>query len=110
MAPVINLEDVSEDDSSARGLTDDGDPEIDTAEIKEEMSRYLDEINGSRTGTFATAGPLFNAQNPGLSVNELGAIGLPLSIREAVELTKICHQAPFGKGSKTIIDTSIRNT
>ncbi|KAL9013162.1 MAG: hypothetical protein Q9173_002136 [Seirophora scorigena] len=46
----------------------------------------------------------------GKAVHGLGIIGLPLSERGAVELRKACHQAPFGKGSETIIDTRVRNT
>ena len=30
--------------------------------------------------------------------------------REAVKLTKAYHQAPFGKGGKTIVDTDMKNT
>ena len=35
---------------------------------------------------------------------------LPLSPRDARDITKLCHQAPFGKGSETVVDTSVRNT
>jgi hypothetical protein len=33
-----------------------------------------------------------------------------LTKRAAFELSKASHQAPFGQGSKTLVDTSIRNT
>ena len=80
------------------------------SDLKKELHQCLKEINGKGSGHFATTGALSSAVNPGLNVNGLGIIGLPLSEREAVELTKACHQAPFGKGSETIIDTDVRNT
>jgi hypothetical protein len=48
--------------------------------------------------------------NPGLNVNGIGIIGLPLSEHYAKELIKVSHQAPFGKGSQTIVDTTVRKT
>ena len=77
---------------------------LETLCLKKQLSQCLKEINGNGSGHFATAGTLPNAFNPGLNVHGLGIIGLPLSKREAVALSKACHQAPFGKGSETIID------
>jgi hypothetical protein len=51
-----------------------------------------------------------NAPNPALRLNNLGHVGLPLSIREAREIISHCTKAPFGKGEKTIIDKSVRDT
>ncbi|KAL8790514.1 MAG: hypothetical protein Q9195_006345 [Heterodermia aff. obscurata] len=78
--------------------------------LKRQLSQCLEGIGGNNKGDFAKAGTLSSAVNPGLSVRDLGTIGLPLSEREAVELGKACHQAPFGKGSETIVDTMVRNT
>ena len=80
------------------------------SQLKKELLQCLEGIGGNNKGDFAKGGTLFNAVNPGLNVRGLGVIGLPLSDREAVELGKACHQAPFGKGSETIIDTTVRNT
>lgn len=44
------------------------------------------------------------------SINGLGVVGLPLPKRDAAELGKICHEAPFGKGSETNVDTTVRKT
>jgi hypothetical protein len=38
----------------------------------------------------------------------LGTIGLPLSAGQAKELTAVCEQAPYGKGTETLVDTSVR--
>jgi hypothetical protein len=79
-------------------------------DLKLELCKIFDNISDHSTGTFATSGILRNAPNPGLFVHGLGTIGLPLTKGAAFELSKASHQAPFGQGSKTIVDTSIRNT
>ena len=79
-------------------------------DIKLELCEIFDNISDRSTGTFATSGILHNAPNPGLFVHGLGIVGLPLTKGDAFELSKASHQAPFGQGSKTIVDTSIRNT
>ena len=60
-------------------------------------------------GSFAASGLLPDV-NPGLYVEGLGKIGLPLSERDAVALANVCHEAPFGKGSETLVDTAVRKT
>ena len=45
---------------------------------------------------------------PGLNVNGIGTIGLPISEAQAQELIRVCHQAPYGKGEQTLVDTSVR--
>ncbi len=47
---------------------------------------------------------------PGLEVPGLGPIGLPLTKSQARELIKVCRQAPFGKGTETVVDTSVRRS
>ena len=45
---------------------------------------------------------------PGLEVDGLGPIGLPLTVKEAKELKQRCEQAPYGKGEETLVDTEVR--
>ena len=47
---------------------------------------------------------------PGLVVDGVGRIGLPLSETQAKELANRCEQAPFGRGEKTLVDKAVRNT
>ena len=47
---------------------------------------------------------------PGLQINGVGKIGLPLIPSQIQEIIKQCEQAPYGKGEETIVDTSVRNT
>jgi predicted 2-oxoglutarate/Fe(II)-dependent dioxygenase YbiX len=45
---------------------------------------------------------------PGLEVDQVGAIRLPLGSTQARQLIKQCSQAPYGKGTQTLVDTDVR--
>lgn len=60
-----------------------------------------------RPGDICTAGDL-PLTMPGLEVEGLGLLRLPLAERQARKLIKCCQQAPYGKGSKTLVDTAVR--
>ncbi len=45
---------------------------------------------------------------PGLQVEGLGSLGLPLGKAQASELIKLCRQAPYGKGTETLVDKKVR--
>ncbi len=47
---------------------------------------------------------------PGLEVTGVGPVALPLTAAHAQELIVVSRQAPFGKGEKTLVDTSVRRT
>ena len=79
-------------------------------EAYEALLKILDGIDDNANATFATSGSLPNAANPGLFVKDLGGLGLPISEHDAHRLSSVCHQAPFGKGSETIVDTHVRKT
>jgi predicted 2-oxoglutarate/Fe(II)-dependent dioxygenase YbiX len=60
-----------------------------------------------RPGTFCTSGtlpPIF----PGLEVAGVGPISLPLEKRQAAALRRQARQAPYGKGTQTLVDTDVR--
>ena len=80
---------------------------IDSLDIKEDLCNYLQVIG---SGKFATSGPLANASNPGLFVKGIGKVGLPLSERDAADIGRASHEAPFGKGSETFVDATVRKT
>ncbi len=48
--------------------------------------------------------------DPGLEVEGLGAITLPLKRTTAKELVASCQVAPYGKGTKTLVNKDVRNT
>ncbi|KAL8754296.1 MAG: hypothetical protein Q9199_004440 [Rusavskia elegans] len=92
------------------GRADKEDMNADPIGLKTQLYQCLEETRGKWLGSFAHGETLATAPNPGLVVHGLGTIRLPLSEREAVELKKACHQAPFGKGSETLVDTKVRDT
>src|SRR5690349_10409768 len=73
--------------------------------IREELERALDRID--RPGSFCAVGsaPIIL---PGLEVDGLGPIGLPLTAGQAKALIRQGEQAPHGKGEKTVLDTKVR--
>ena len=60
-----------------------------------------------RPGDVFAAGDLPPAM-PGLVVEGLGTVGLPLSKTQARALVRRCRQAPYGKGTQTLVDTHVR--
>ncbi len=71
----------------------------------DKLRQALAEID--RPGSFCASGS-GAAVLPGLVVDGLGPIGLPLTATQAKELTAHCRQAPYGKGEETLVDTSVR--
>jgi len=74
-------------------------------EILKELSQAMSKID--RPGTFCVSGSVQTVL-PGLEVDGLGSIGLPLTGNQAKDLKTLCEQAPYGKGEKTLVDTSVR--
>ena len=60
-----------------------------------------------RPGDIFAAGDRVPAM-PGLEVEGLGTVGLPLSNAQARALIRRCRQAPYGKGTQTLVDTDVR--
>ena len=61
-------------------------------------------------GSFSTFGICETFAFPGLFVQGVGEVQLPLSQQDAQSLISRSRFAPFGKGDKTIIDASVRRT
>ncbi|KAG7004618.1 hypothetical protein G7Y79_00024g055680 [Physcia stellaris] len=76
------------------------------------IKRKLEEsLSGLKVfGSFATSGKVPGDVSTGLSVHGVGRIAFPLLEHQAKEVINVCHQAPFGKGSETRIDESVRKT
>jgi hypothetical protein len=45
---------------------------------------------------------------PGLDVEGVGSVGLPVSVEDARRLIGVADQAPYGRGTETIVDTDVR--
>ena len=80
-------------------------PRLVSQSILDKLGEALSKID--RPGTFCVSGTTLTVL-PGLEVRGLGPIGLPLTAAQAKELIKRCEQAPYGKGEKTLLDTSVR--
>jgi hypothetical protein len=48
--------------------------------------------------------------NPGLDVDGVGRIPLPLTDHTAQLIASVGDQAPYGRGTETVVDTSVRDT
>lgn len=75
-----------------------------------ELLETLERISPS--GTFASSGTVSWPVNPEIYLNGSNgaAITLPLQDLQARQLIEKAHQAPYGKGHETLVDTSVRNT
>lgn len=74
--------------------------------IETKLLEILKTIEGN--GSFATS-DVKNFMLPGLHIKGLGEIGFPLNAIQAKEIIKVSHKAPFGKGSQTVTDTTVRS-
>ena len=70
-----------------------------------ELLEVLDSLGES--SLFCTAGKLTPVL-PGLEVEGIGDVGVPVSAAEAKRLIKQATQAPYGRGEETIVDTNVR--
>jgi hypothetical protein len=73
--------------------------------IPQQLLESLKKID--RPGTFCASGQL-PPTLPGLKVVELGPVDSPLEKRQAAALKKVARQAPYGKGTETLVDTNVR--
>jgi predicted 2-oxoglutarate/Fe(II)-dependent dioxygenase YbiX len=68
--------------------------------------------NQGESGEFSFGGPAdFLPSAPGLFIEGVGKVALPLMDDQTAEkIIQVCEQAPFGRGRKTLVDTSVRNS
>ncbi|MCR6641697.1 MAG: hypothetical protein NVV82_22575 [Sporocytophaga sp.] len=76
------------------------------ANINQRILDLLNEIEGN--GSFATSGA-DTIIIPGLHIQGIGEVSIPLLPSQAKEIIQLANKAPFGMGSKTIIDTNVRS-
>jgi 2OG-Fe(II) oxygenase superfamily len=78
--------------------------------IKKGICDALSNVDVS--GSFSCFNVLDSFANPALIIPSIGTIGLPLSTRDAKAIanSSVTKQSPFGKGSETLIDTSVRKS
>lgn len=72
-----------------------------------ELALLLDGID--RPGDFYTSGTS-EILAPGLEVEGVGAVALPLLPVQSEQLIAVADQAPYGRGEETLLDTNVRRT
>ncbi|RSM14197.1 hypothetical protein CDV31_005533 [Fusarium ambrosium] len=76
-------------------------------DLKDELLQAIENIQVD--GTFASSAAV-NRLSAGVFVHGVGDIAMPLTEFQACQMIAKARQAPYGKGSETIVDTSVRNT
>ncbi|KAL6360247.1 hypothetical protein LRP88_05951 [Fusarium phalaenopsidis] len=79
----------------------------DPSTLKDELLQAIEGIQIA--GTFASSAPV-SPLSPGVFVHGVGEVAAPLTEFQACQLIAQARQAPYGKGSETIVDTAVRNT
>jgi hypothetical protein len=75
-------------------------------QLETQILTLLDTIQGN--GSFAVSGDK-KFIPPGLHIEGIGEIGFPLTESQAKAIIGLAKRAPYGKGSQTITDTSVRS-
>jgi predicted 2-oxoglutarate/Fe(II)-dependent dioxygenase YbiX len=81
------------------------------SESSPSLAQALADTLGSvqRPGTFQVSGT-FDIHPPRLEVDGVGPISLPLLPTQAEALVAIAEQAPYGRGTETLVDRAVRRT
>lgn len=74
---------------------------------QKEILRILKGLKGS--GRFVSYGTT-DFILPGLRINKEREVPFPISPDQIDQIIRHAHQAPYGKGSETLVDKSVRNT
>lgn len=74
--------------------------------FESELLNILDQIQGSGSFVWSATRPFLF---PGLMVEGVGEVGFPINTVQVEGLVKVSHKAHFGKGSETVLDTTIRS-
>lgn len=74
-------------------------------ESVKQILQILKDVN--RSGDFCVSG-VRPFVLPGLEVRDVGTVSLPLTESSAKALIAVSKQAPYGRGTKTVVDTNVR--
>ncbi|KAL9129633.1 MAG: hypothetical protein Q9217_001951 [Psora testacea] len=101
---------LSEDSSSSksRSCSSSPPPELSPTRVRDQLRYCLSRVKYA--GSFTSSRKSQLNVDPGLHVDNIGNISLPLRSEDAEAIMKAGQQAPFGRGSETVVDTSFRNT
>ncbi|KAH6975020.1 hypothetical protein BKA56DRAFT_524277 [Ilyonectria sp. MPI-CAGE-AT-0026] len=82
--------------------------QVESGDIRIDLLYALHSIN--TPASFACFGALKRTPPAGIVVDGVGDIEMPLSESQARQMIAAARQAPCGKGSETLVDTSVKNT
>lgn len=85
-----------EEESNASSFDAEYDSHVTSDTLKRSLENCLGNVKTA--GSFATLGVLAEATLSGLSVHNVGSIGLPLQEGQAKAIIGVCRRAPFGQG------------
>ncbi|KAJ3889322.1 hypothetical protein GG344DRAFT_78922 [Lentinula edodes] len=112
-APVESVQQLEYDGEDDDEEGDEEDEENDSASEGDDLREELEEVlegDFDFKGSYAYSSLFTDAPNPVLDIIGVGPIGLPLSPRDAQLIITSATQAPFGHGTETKVDTSVRHT
>ncbi|KAF1835575.1 hypothetical protein BDW02DRAFT_495568 [Decorospora gaudefroyi] len=106
---LSNLSSETETDPSITEDVVSDNPDIkDEEDLRKQLQDLLDNLQ--LDGTFSSLYTTSQFVNPGLHINTIGSIALPLSSRDALTIIGRCRKAPFGRKDETVIDENVRRT
>ncbi|KAL8764944.1 MAG: hypothetical protein Q9209_007808 [Squamulea sp. 1 TL-2023] len=88
--------------------SDDDRAAAEKADFINDLRHLISGVHAS--GSFAAFGIINSFVNPGIYIDPIGIVRLPLSVEDAQALAQTSHKAPFGKGNETLVDESVRKT
>lgn len=83
---------------------------LESGDIRDELEGALEDSCNDFQADISFTKPFPNALNPVLKLADLGTVKFPLSTRDADAIKSRAVQAPFGKGERTVVDKSVRDT
>ncbi len=75
-------------------------------DINNQLFNILSEIKGSGSFISNDIKPFLFS---GLEINGIDEIGFPINAIQIKDIIKVAHKAPFGKGSQTVLDPTVRS-
>ena len=75
-------------------------------DFNNQLFNILSEIKGSGSFISNDIKPFLFS---GLEINGIDEIGFPINATQIKDIIKVAHKAPFGKGSQTILDPTVRS-
>ena len=90
---------LAEEESNASSFDVEFNSDLNSDTLKRSLESCLNNVKAA--GSFATSGVLAEATLSGLSVHNVGSIGLPLQEGQAKAIIDVCRRAPFGQGKSS---------